>query len=55
MLEKNHQLEETVHFLEQNTKGTLYPCHCVSLAAKCEMMKKLPVAEVGVGLQLEVE
>ena len=55
LLEKNHQLEETVHFLEQNTKGTLYPCHCVSLAAKCEMMKTLPVAEVGVGLQLEVE
>ena len=55
LLEKNHQLEETVHFLEQNTKGTLYPCHCVSLAAKCEMMKMLSVAEVGVGLQLEVE
>ena len=55
LLEKNQQLEETIHFLAQNTKGTLYPCHCVSLAAKFEMMKMLPVAEVGVGLQLEVE
>lgn len=53
--EKNQQLEETIHFLAQNTKGTLYPCHCVSLAVKFEMMKMLPVAEVGVGLQLEVE
>ena len=55
LLEKNRQLEETIHFLAQNTKGMLYPCHCVSLAAKFEMMKMLPVAEVGVGLQLEVE
>ena len=55
LLENNQQLEETIHFLKHNTKGTLYPCHCVSLAAKCEMMKTLPVAEVGVGLQLEVE
>jgi len=55
LLEKNQQLEETIHFLKQNTKGTLYPCHCVSLAAKCEMMKTLPITEVGVGLQLEVE
>ena len=55
LLEYNKQLEETIHFLKQNTKGTLYPCHCVSLAAKFEMMKTLPIAEVGVGLQLEVE
>lgn len=55
LLEKNFQLEETVRFFAENTKGTLYPCHCVSLAAKCEMMKMLPIAEVGVGLQLEVE
>lgn len=55
LLEKNRQLEATVRFLAQHTKGTLYPCHCVSLAAKCEMMQTLPVAEVGVGLQLETE
>ena len=55
LLEKNRQLKETIYFLKHNTKGTLYPCHCVYLAAKCEMMKTLPVAEVGVGLQLELE
>ena len=53
--EKNNQSEETVRFLAQNTNGMLYPCHCVSLVAKCEMMKALPVAEVGVGLDLEIE
>ena len=55
LLENNQQLEETIRFFEQHTKGTLYPCHCVSLAAKCEMMKMLPIAEVGVGFQLEVK
>jgi len=33
----------------------LYPCHCVSCAAKHEMMNTLPLTEVGVGLELEVE
>lgn len=54
LLKQNRQLTETVRFLKDNTKGTLYPCHCVSLEAKFEMMKTLPVAEVGVGLKLEV-
>lgn len=55
LLKKNQQLTETIRFLEQHTKRRLYPCHCVSLVAKCEMMKTLPVAEVGVGLELEIE
>ena len=55
LLKKNQQLTETIRFLEQHTKGMLYPCHCVSFAAKCEMMNTLPLTEVGVGLQLEVE
>jgi len=55
LLKKNRQLTETIHFLEQHTKGMLYPCHCVSFAAKCEMMNTLPLTEVGVGLQLELE
>ena len=55
LLKKNQQLTETIRFLKQHTKGTLYPSHCVSFAAKCEMMNTLPLTEVGVGLQLEVE
>ena len=31
----------------------MYPCHCVSLKAKAEMMKRMDVEEVGVGLALE--
>ena len=55
LLKKNQQLTETIRFLGQHTEGMLYPCHCVSFAAKCEMMNTLPLTEVGVGLQLEVE
>jgi 7,8-dihydropterin-6-yl-methyl-4-(beta-D-ribofuranosyl)aminobenzene 5'-phosphate synthase len=54
LLKKNQQLTETIRFLEQHTKGMLYPCHCVSFAAKHEMMNTLPLTEVGVGLQLEI-
>lgn len=55
LLKKNQQLTETIRFLEQHTNGMLYPCHCVSFAAKHEMMNTLPLTEVGVGMQLEVE
>ena len=55
LLKKNQQLTETIRFLEHYTKGMLYPCHCVSFAAKHEMTNTLPLTEVGVGLKLEVE
>ena len=55
LLKKNQQLRETIRFLEQHTKGTLFPCHCVSFAAKHEMMNTLPLTEVGVGLQLVIK
>lgn len=55
LLKKNQQLTETIRFLEHYTKGMLYPCHCVSFAAKHEMMNTLPLTEVGVGLELDVE
>ena len=55
LLKKNQQLTETIRFLEHYTKGMLYPCHCVSFAAKHEMMNTLPLTEVGVGLKLDIE
>ena len=55
LLKKNQQLTETIRFLGQHTQGMLYPCHCVSFAAKHEMMNTLPLTEVGVGLQLEIK
>lgn len=55
LLKKNQQLTETIRFLDHYTNGMLYPCHCVSFAAKCEMMNTLLLTEVGVGLKLDVE
>ena len=55
LLKKNQQLTETICFLEKYTTGMLYPCHCVSFAVKHEMMNTLPLTEVGVGLQLDIE
>ena len=54
LLKTDQQLTETIRFLEKHTTGMLFPCHCVSLSAKLEIMKALPVTEVGVGLQMEV-
>ena len=55
LFENDDVLKETIRFLKENTTGTLYPCHCVSLIAKCEIMRALPVEETAVGLQIELE
>jgi 7,8-dihydropterin-6-yl-methyl-4-(beta-D-ribofuranosyl)aminobenzene 5'-phosphate synthase len=52
LFDKDHRLEETIRYLENCRIQALYPCHCVSLTAKAEMMRRLPVTEVGVGLKI---
>lgn len=46
------RLKQTIRRLQEIAPKVLYPCHCVSLRAKAEMMKVLPVEEVGVGLRI---
>lgn len=48
------QLAETVRYFKTVGVSKLYPCHCVSFAAKVEMHKHIPVQEVGVGLTIEL-
>lgn len=55
LLEQNAQLDETVAALSAAHVRRLYPCHCVSLAAKASMLRCLPVEEVGVGLTICIE
>ncbi len=50
----NEQLIQTISYLKSQSVKNLYPCHCVSLAAKHEMMSQLNIEEVGVGLTLEI-
>ncbi|MBR5796056.1 MAG: MBL fold metallo-hydrolase [Erysipelotrichaceae bacterium] len=53
MFDLNEQSMNTIVYFKENQIASLYPCHCVSLKVKAEMMKFLPVHEVGVGLQIE--
>jgi len=49
------KLQKTVNYFQQNTIYDLYPCHCVSFAAKAEIHRHIPIHEVGVGLSIEID
>ena len=53
LFDVDHRLEATIDYLQGCNIRDFYPCHCVSLKAKAEMIEKLEVEEVGVGMQLE--
>ena len=45
--------EKTISYFQQQPKPlSLYPCHCTDFTARAELNSKLPIQEVGVGLQL---
>ncbi|MCC8173932.1 MAG: MBL fold metallo-hydrolase [Odoribacter sp.] len=52
----NHspRLQQTIAYFKENDIRRIYPSHCVSLTAKAEMFKSLPISEVGVGLTLNI-
>jgi len=50
----DERLKKTISYFVTNNIKLLYPCHCVSLAAKLEMGKRLDIREVGVGLEIEI-
>ena len=54
LFENDNRLKETINYLKKNNIELLYPCHCVSLEAKIEMAKQIPIYEVGVGLELDI-
>ncbi len=49
LFDVDERLYQTIDYLESLQLKELYPCHCVSLAAKIATAKKLPVHEVGTG------
>lgn len=55
LLEQNERLDKTVSWLKQQKISNLYPCHCVSLAAKAQMMAQFAIKEVGVGLTIKMD
>ena len=50
----DERLKKTIEYFKDNKVELLYPCHCVSLAAKIEMGKALNIREVGVGLTISI-
>lgn len=54
LFDKDERLKKTINYLKNEGIEILYPCHCISLAAKIEMGKELDIKEVGVGLEIEI-
>ncbi len=55
LFEVSEQLRQTIAYFQMNHIEELYPCHCVSFAAKAEIHRHIPIHEVGVGLVLDVK
>jgi len=53
LLESNERVEKTAAFLKRVNPAALYPCHCVSLAAKIVLARTLDIQEVGSGTVIE--
>lgn len=49
--ELDERAKKTIEFLEGLRLETAYPCHCTSFSVRAAMSLKIPVKEVGVGLQ----
>ena len=46
-------INKTLSYLEKENIQIIYPCHCTGLLAKCRLMNKFNVEEVGTGLKLK--
>lgn len=54
LFDKNDRLRDTIEYLKKENIPHLYPCHCISLAAKIEMGKVMHINEVGVGMEVDI-
>lgn len=54
LFDTNERLDNTIEYFKENSIQFLYPCHCVSLKAKIEIAKKIPINEVGVGIEINI-
>ena len=51
----DERLERTIDYLESCNIPSLNPCHCVSLHARAEMIRRLDISEVATGMELEAK
>lgn len=50
----NNRLNKTIDYLKNNNINKIYPCHCVSLKVKAELLNHFDVKEIGVGFEIEL-
>ena len=50
----DYRLNKTIEYFESNHIKLVYPGHCISLNAKVEIGKRIPIFEVGVGLHISI-
>lgn len=53
LFERDGRLEGTIAALREMGIPQVYPCHCVSLEAKCAMSNAFPIREIGAGSSIE--
>lgn len=52
LFKRDERLASTIEYLKGLEIETLAPCHCVSLAARCDMMAAMDILETGTGMVL---
>ena len=55
LLQPGMQLDETIRYFEREKPEKLCPCHCISMRCKFRIAQQLPIEDVAVGFELEVE
>ena len=53
LLERDSRSRRTLEYLERESVGQLWPCHCTCFRVRSEMARTMDIGEVGVGLELE--
>ena len=53
LLERDRRSRRTLEYLERESVGELWPCHCTCFRVRTEMARTMDIGEVGVGLELE--
>lgn len=52
LFEVTDRVAQTIDYLANNQIAQIYPCHCTAFTVKAAIHSRIPVIEVGVGLEL---
>lgn len=55
LFDVNQRLDQTIDYFIDNKITELYPCHCTSFFVKAAIHQKIPIHEVGVGMEISVK